>query len=94
MIHDGEYIANNPIINGAACHSVHHLAFNYNYGQYTTLWDRLGGSYRAPEEEMFKKEVKMNKKYWEKEVQVMESILQEVEGEDDRDYGPESKKSR
>ncbi|KAK4165408.1 putative C-5 sterol desaturase [Cladorrhinum sp. PSN259] len=95
MIHDGEYIANNPIINGAACHSVHHLAFNYNYGQYFTLWDRIGGSYREPEEEMFKKDVKMNKKYWEKEVKVMEAILQEVEGEDDREYGPvETKKSK
>ena len=48
FIHDGDYVANNPIINGAACHTMHHLYFNYNYGQYTTLWDRLGGSYRYP----------------------------------------------
>ncbi|KAK4193625.1 putative C-5 sterol desaturase [Podospora australis] len=94
MIHDGEYVANNPIINGAACHSIHHLAFNYNYGQYTTLWDRLGGSYRAPEAEMFQKEVKMSKKHWEAEVKEMETILKDVEGEDDRVYEPETKKSR
>jgi lathosterol oxidase len=94
MIHDGEYIANNPIINGAACHSVHHLAFNYNYGQYTTLWDRMGGSYRAPEAAMFKKETRMSRRHWEKECHVMETILQEVEGEDDRVYEPETKKSR
>ncbi|KAK3944303.1 C-5 sterol desaturase [Diplogelasinospora grovesii] len=94
LIHDGEYIANSPIINGAACHSLHHLAFNYNYGQYTTLWDRLGGSYRAPDEDMFKKEVKMSKKQWEKEVKEMETILKEVEGEDDRVYEPETKKSK
>ncbi|GAB1320759.1 c-5 sterol desaturase [Madurella fahalii] len=94
MIHDGEYVANNPIINGAACHSLHHLAFNYNYGQYTTLWDRLGGTYRAPEEDMFRKEVKMSRKHWEKEVSEMEKIVEEVEGGDDRVYGPESKKSR
>jgi lathosterol oxidase len=25
MIHDGEYVANSPIINGAACHTLHHL---------------------------------------------------------------------
>jgi lathosterol oxidase len=25
MIHDGEYVANSPIINGAACHTMHHL---------------------------------------------------------------------
>jgi Delta7-sterol 5-desaturase len=25
MIHDGEYVANSPVINGAACHTMHHL---------------------------------------------------------------------
>jgi Delta7-sterol 5-desaturase len=25
MIHDGEYVADSPIINGAACHTMHHL---------------------------------------------------------------------
>lgn len=34
---------------------MHHLHFNYNYGQYITLWDRLGGTYRTPEEDAFKK---------------------------------------
>jgi len=28
FIHDGEYIANSPLINGAACHTMHHLYFN------------------------------------------------------------------
>jgi sterol desaturase/sphingolipid hydroxylase (fatty acid hydroxylase superfamily) len=36
------------VINGSAHHSDHHTAYNYNYGQYFTLWDRLGGSYRHP----------------------------------------------
>ncbi|KAI7412343.1 sterol delta 5,6-desaturase ERG3, partial [Hortaea werneckii] len=27
LIHDGEYVANSPIINGAACHTMHHLYF-------------------------------------------------------------------
>jgi Delta7-sterol 5-desaturase len=27
LIHDGEYIANNPVINGSACHTAHHLFF-------------------------------------------------------------------
>lgn len=94
MIHDGEYIANNPIVNGAACHSVHHLAFNYNYGQYTTLWDRLGGSYRVPDEDMFDKNVKMSQKQWQKQVKEMETIVKEVEGEDDRVYLPEEKESK
>ncbi|XP_077425195.1 lathosterol oxidase-like isoform X1 [Vanacampus margaritifer] len=50
-IHDGDYRIHGPlinIINGAAHHVDHHLFFNYNYGQYFTLWDRIGGSYRYP----------------------------------------------
>lgn len=30
FIHDGEYMANSPILNGAACHTMHHLYFNYS----------------------------------------------------------------
>jgi sterol desaturase/sphingolipid hydroxylase (fatty acid hydroxylase superfamily) len=48
MIHDGRYIADSSIINGTAHHSIHHLYFNYNYDQFFTLWDRLGGSHRNP----------------------------------------------
>ncbi|CAK7271150.1 c-5 sterol desaturase [Sporothrix epigloea] len=88
MIHDGEYVSNNPIINGAACHSIHHLAFNYNYGQYFTLWDRLGGSYREPEQELFDKKTKMSKETWKKQSKVMEKIVKDVEGSDDRVYDP------
>jgi lathosterol oxidase len=84
---DGEYIANSPIINGAACHTMHHLYFNYNYGQFTTLWDRLGGSYRQPNEELFRRETKMGKKEWERQTKEMEKVQMEVEGEDDRAYG-------
>jgi len=54
-IHDGEHFANNPVINGAACHTLHHEKFSVNYGQYTTLWDRLGGTYIQPGSDMFKK---------------------------------------
>jgi sterol desaturase/sphingolipid hydroxylase (fatty acid hydroxylase superfamily) len=36
------------VINGAACHTMHHLYFNYNYGQFTTFWDRVGGTYQVP----------------------------------------------
>ncbi|KAH8655209.1 hypothetical protein BX600DRAFT_66858 [Xylariales sp. PMI_506] len=57
MIHDGEFLTNNPVINGAACHSMHHLYFNYNYGQYTTFWDRMGGSYREPDQELIAKTI-------------------------------------
>lgn len=88
MIHDGEYVANSPIINGAACHTMHHLYFNYNYGQFTTLWDRLGGSYRKPNDELFQKEAKMSKDEWERQTKEMERMVIEVEGKDDRSYGP------
>eukprot|EP00514_Thraustochytrium_sp_LLF1b_P008737 CAMPEP_0184555600 /NCGR_PEP_ID=MMETSP0199_2-20130426/37867_1 /TAXON_ID=1112570 /ORGANISM="Thraustochytrium sp., Strain LLF1b" /LENGTH=272 /DNA_ID=CAMNT_0026951967 /DNA_START=8 /DNA_END=826 /DNA_ORIENTATION=+ len=37
-----------PILNGAAHHTDHHLYFQYNHGQYFTLWDRIGGTYRNP----------------------------------------------
>lgn len=89
---DGEYVANSPIINGAACHTMHHLYFNYNYGQFTTLWDRLGGSYRQPNEELFRRESKMSKAEWERQSREMETVLKAVEGDDDRNYSDEVRK--
>ncbi|KAI9227364.1 MAG: hypothetical protein DHS80DRAFT_31828 [Piptocephalis tieghemiana] len=53
LIHDGEYMVQGPVINSSAHHAVHHLQFNYNYGQYFTLWDRVGGSYREPPKALF-----------------------------------------
>ncbi|KAF4322832.1 hypothetical protein BBO99_00003816 [Phytophthora kernoviae] len=47
-IHDGYFLSQNSVINGALHHSVHHEQFVYNYGQYFTLWDHLCGSYREP----------------------------------------------
>ncbi|GME66099.1 Sterol delta -desaturase erg3 protein [Neofusicoccum parvum] len=91
VIHDGEYVAENPVINGAACHTMHHLYFNYNYGQFTTLWDRIGGSYRRPDDALFQKELKMTSKVWEKQSRQMEHILKEVEGDDERSYASEVK---
>ncbi|KAJ5902480.1 hypothetical protein N7495_003008 [Penicillium taxi] len=93
FIHDGEYVANNPVVNGAACHTMHHLYFNYNYGQFTTLWDRMGGSYRKPNEELFRRETKMGDKEWQRQIKEMETIVKDVEGEDDRSYSAEQKKT-
>eukprot|EP00124_Ichthyophonus_hoferi_P003410 Ihof_evm5s293 gene=Ihof_evmTU5s293 len=50
-IHDG--VNNVPEwlqdwINGSAHHADHHLFFNYNYGQFFTIWDRMAGSHRNP----------------------------------------------
>lgn len=50
-IHDGDFRIPKflePFINGSAHHTDHHLYYNYNHGQYFTLWDRLGGTYRYP----------------------------------------------
>ncbi|OBT48096.1 hypothetical protein VE00_00945 [Pseudogymnoascus sp. WSF 3629] len=94
LIHDGEFVTQSPVINGAACHTMHHLYFNYNYGQYFTLWDRVGGSYRKPNPELFSKESKMGAKEWERQVKEMERIQNEVEGKDDRSYGGEEEKKK
>ena len=51
-IHDGDYRVPDilkPIVNGSAHHTDHHLLYNYNYGQFFTLWDRIGGSFRMPD---------------------------------------------
>lgn len=50
-IHDGNFKVPQilkPVVNGAAHHTDHHLYYNYNYGQFFTLWDRIGGSFRSP----------------------------------------------
>lgn len=92
MIHDGEYVSHSAIVNGAACHTMHHLYFNYNYGQFTTLSDRLFGSYRKPNDELFRRETKMGPAEWDRQKKEMEKIVKEVEGEDDRTYEPEETK--
>lgn len=50
-IHDGDYRIPKfleDVINGSAHHTDHHLFFDFNYGQYFTLWDKIGGSYKHP----------------------------------------------
>lgn len=88
MIHDGSYWSNDPVVNGTACHTVHHLYFNYNYGQFTTLWDRLGGSYRRPDNSFFvKTDKKQDETIWKDQTCKMEVIRGELEGKsDDRVY--------
>ncbi|KAJ7682645.1 fatty acid hydroxylase [Mycena polygramma] len=52
FIHDSDMITGHPletIINGPAHHTLHHLYFSVNYGQYFTWADRVGNSYRQPE---------------------------------------------
>ncbi|KAF5374047.1 hypothetical protein D9757_010055 [Collybiopsis confluens] len=52
LIHDSDMITGHPlerIINGPAHHTLHHMYFTVNYGQYFTWADRAGNSYRHPE---------------------------------------------
>jgi len=54
FIHDSDMIVGHPleqIINGPAHHTLHHMYFVYNYGQYFTWADKVGGSYRHPQTE-------------------------------------------
>ncbi|KAH9928341.1 uncharacterized protein B0H18DRAFT_874806 [Fomitopsis serialis] len=55
LIHDSDMITGHPletIINGPAHHTLHHLYFTVNYGQYFTWADRMGDSYRQPVSEL------------------------------------------
>ncbi|KAK0450436.1 fatty acid hydroxylase [Desarmillaria tabescens] len=40
------------VINGPAHHTLHHIYFTVNYGQYFTWADRVGNSYRQPEKSL------------------------------------------
>ncbi|EGV62316.1 c-5 sterol desaturase [Yamadazyma tenuis] len=80
MIHDGQYLSNDPVVNGTACHTIHHLYFNYNYGQFTTLWDRLCRSYRRPDDSLFTRGILSSDK------RETEKIRRRLEGKDDRTY--------
>jgi len=55
LIHDSDMITGHAlekVINGPAHHTLHHLYFTVNYGQYFTWADRWGGSYRQPASEL------------------------------------------
>ncbi|KAH8100932.1 hypothetical protein BXZ70DRAFT_936610 [Cristinia sonorae] len=55
FIHDSDMITGHPlesIINGPAHHTLHHLYFTVNYGQYFTFADRTYNSYRQPAKEL------------------------------------------
>ncbi|KAI2998554.1 hypothetical protein CBS147482_7467 [Aspergillus niger] len=54
LIHDADCLSHSAVINGPECHTLHHLYFNYNYGQFTTFWDRVGGTYRKARGDEFK----------------------------------------
>jgi lathosterol oxidase len=50
-IHDANYKVPDMlkgVINCSAHHTDHHTLFNYNYGQFFTLWDKICGSHHFP----------------------------------------------
>jgi len=47
-IHDRIVVKKWTILNSANHHFIHHRDFNYNYGQYFTLFDRIFGTYKDP----------------------------------------------
>ncbi|ORX67651.1 C-5 sterol desaturase erg31 [Linderina pennispora] len=79
MIHDGEYVSNNPVVNGAAHHTVHHLYFNYNYGQFTTLFDRVFGSYRKPTAEIYDRSKRNSKSVQNKQAHEIDDKIPTLE---------------
>ncbi|MCB0501220.1 MAG: sterol desaturase family protein [Bacteroidetes bacterium] len=50
MIHDRVSFINWKVINYTDHHTAHHWYNNYNFGQFFTFWDRLGGTYKDPDE--------------------------------------------
>lgn len=50
-IHDRVTLLPWSVLNYTGHHTVHHLRFRSNYGQYFTAWDRLAGTYEPPVDE-------------------------------------------
>ncbi|CAG8600483.1 7347_t:CDS:2 [Ambispora leptoticha] len=68
------FLASGTFINGAAHHALHHLYFNYNYGQYFTLWDKIGGSYRLPTEEQLDQKIRKDDRVWMKQAKEVDEF--------------------
>ena len=49
MIHDRVSFISWKWINYTGHHTAHHWYNNYNFGQFFTFWDRIGGTYRDPD---------------------------------------------
>lgn len=51
-----------PGVNGAKHHTIHHMTFRSNYGQYFTFWDKICGTFRSPWDDNVNKLRHMNDK--------------------------------
>lgn len=47
LIHDRTAVWRHPAINHTERHTIHHWYNKYNYGQFFTLWDKIGGTCRG-----------------------------------------------
>ncbi|ORZ17325.1 hypothetical protein BCR42DRAFT_414393 [Absidia repens] len=79
LIHDGNFFSHSDTINTTAHHTIHHLYFNYNYGQYFTFWDKLGGSHRQPTAEQYDAVLRNNKAVWAAQSKEADTIENEDE---------------
>ncbi|MCA9519730.1 MAG: sterol desaturase family protein [Myxococcales bacterium] len=50
LIHDRVSFIPWKIVNYTGHHTAHHWYNKYNYGQFFTIWDRIGGTYRDPDD--------------------------------------------
>ncbi len=57
MIHDRVSFVRWRGINFTGHHTLHHWFGHYNYGQFFTFWDRIGGTYLNPDSDEVKAEV-------------------------------------
>jgi lathosterol oxidase len=48
MIHDRVSFVRWGWVNNTGRHTLHHWYYDYNFGQYTTFWDRLCGTHKSP----------------------------------------------
>jgi Delta7-sterol 5-desaturase len=51
LIHDRISLVRLGIVNYTAHHTMHHIYNKYNFGQFLTIWDRIGGTHRDPKKE-------------------------------------------
>ena len=57
MIHDRVSFVRWGGINYTGHHTLHHWYSDYNFGQFFTFWDRIGGTYLSPESERVAREI-------------------------------------
>ena len=52
ILHEGELLKDSKVFNGPSNHTIHHQRLNQNLGQWTTMMDRIAGTYVNPGQEV------------------------------------------